>query len=83
MGKAVKIRQESDSGVNRGDSSEQSGEQSLRTLMLNISKDINTSISGLNKRMSQMEDNLEHKLIESLSNIINLTVKEEVKKSSV
>ena len=57
-----------------------SGEQSLRSLMLDISKDINASISGLNERMSQMEDNLEHKLIESLSNIINITVKEEVKK---
>ena len=57
-----------------------SGEQSLRSLMLDISKDINASISGLNERMSQMEDNLEHKLIECLSNIINITVKEEVKK---
>ena len=55
-----------------------SGEQSLRNLMLDISKDINSSISGLNERISQMEENLEHKLVEKLSSIINVTVKEEV-----
>ena len=57
-----------------------SGEQSLRNLMLDISKDKNYSISGLNERISQMEENLDHKLVEKLSSIINVTVKEEVQK---
>lgn len=57
-----------------------SGEQSLRTLMLGTSKDINTSISGLNERITQMEESFEHKLIDKLSSIITVTVKEEIEK---
>lgn len=57
-----------------------SGEQSLRTLMLGISKSINTSISGLNERITQMEESFEHKLIDKLSSIITVTVKEEIEK---
>ena len=46
----------------------------LRSFMQNISKDINTSINGLNRRINQMEETL----VDKLCSVINQTVKEEI-----
>ena len=54
------------------------GEQCLRTLMLDMSSSINKSISGLSERIDQLEDNLEKKLVDKLSNVINATIKDEI-----
>ncbi|MEW8546054.1 MAG: hypothetical protein AB2693_21235 [Candidatus Thiodiazotropha sp.] len=54
------------------------GEQCLRTLMLDMSSSINRSISGLSERIDQLEDNLEKKLVDKLSNVINATIKDEI-----
>ena len=58
-----------------------SGELCLRTLMLNISRDLNESINGINQRIMQVEENLEKNLVEKLTNVIHLTVKDEISKS--
>ena len=49
--------------------------------MLNISKDLNASINGLNRRIVQVEQNLEKNLVEKLTSVIHLTVKEEISKA--
>ena len=54
------------------------GEQCLRTLMLDMSSSINKSISGLNERIDQLEDNLEKKLVDKPSNVINAPIKDEI-----
>ena len=58
-----------------------SGELCLRTLMLNISRDLNESINGINQRIMQVEENLEKNLVEKLTNVIHLTVKDEISKA--
>ena len=67
-------------GLNTESDMDAAGEQSLRSLMLGISKDINSSISGLNARIKHMEENFELNLIDKLSSVINVTVKEEIEK---
>ena len=54
------------------------GEQCLRTLMLDMSGSINKSISSLSERINQLEDNLEKKLVDKLSNVINATIIDEI-----
>ena len=68
-------------GSSAGSDSGDNGETSLRTLMLNISKDLNASINGLNRRIVQVEQNLEKNLVEKLTSVIHLTVKEEISKA--
>ena len=58
-----------------------SGELCLRTLMLNISRDLNESINGINQRFMQVEENLEKNLVEKLTNVIHFTVKDEISKA--
>jgi len=56
------------------------GENCLRDLMLNISKDLTNSISSLGDRIRNLEDNIENKLATQLTNVIHATVKEEIGK---
>ena len=57
------------------------GEQCLRTLMFNISRELNRSIEGINDRILQVEENLDKNLAEKLTNVIHVTVKEEMSKA--